>query len=353
MIRERPDRWPSDKPSFVMFLAKNGGISDETKKYRDIVIQWFQSQDEVPKAQVVQFCVSRIEHDIRKFKDSLLKGLKIFRDWSNETDAKNAIFEITKLLRHVQTASDLTVSLNREDQLQQLQQLIWEIWDLFQTTSAYLKTMRGDIRNRFPRASGRDKLDRVDALECLNLLEDLVRLPHALKELAQFRRILQGNKAILQIELVDIRIPEDEGFKKLETKKLKELRHSHPALKVRIPKLNIRPPRAHCEMQLLAHLQKLNLDEQDQVWRFISCSKLPCFCCFDFAHNFKMGTQKSHFKVYYPWPVPSQLVVSNDFEAARKSLAGHLAERTQAANQNNGKFVTRRQVPEVPPYLYE
>ncbi|OTA99677.1 hypothetical protein M426DRAFT_27284 [Hypoxylon sp. CI-4A] len=86
--------------------------------------------------------------------------------------------------------------------------------------------------------------------------------------------------------------------------------------------------KVHCEMQLVNHvLNPRNNIKLDDMVDFIGCSKKPCFLC---ASTLLYGTSfrfiNPHWKVYWAWGIPKNLMENRNISGAIVRLQGILKE---------------------------
>jgi hypothetical protein len=360
MLQEGVSSGNPKEPKFVVLFAKNGSIhvgagddkADEQKlrakgmisegskeeKLRKDLLAWFKGESEIDWTNVVQYCSDKVMKHVKNSKNALEKGRRAFKE-SNVHQSGEKIASDIKLLCDA-------INAGQAEKLVELA-LGW--------ISKYHELARSIYDN--PDASKVTDKNRKEAIrKCRDAIEELIMLPRALEDLKLFKNIISVMSADLDIQFVDIdtvpKVPVKEIQDEID-KIGEEMRISFEDVSV---DSFLREFNAHGEIKLLTYLHKMSPAEREQMWKFVACSKLPCFCCFYLIHDAEgYATEKSHYKVYYPWPLPPELIREPGYLEGIKRLIERLEQRVRRAccataggEVGEAKFERLENISEIP-----
>jgi len=359
MLQENPLSGDKGETKFVVFLAKNGGVhaqagddmTEEKKQRREGVtgegnkeemlrkdlLAWFNGTGAIDKTIVVQHCSDKVMKDAKNSKNSLEKGRKAFKESNVYESGEKIASDIKRLCDAINGG--------------QAEKLV----QLAQTWIAKHEELARNIYNELDISKVTDK-NRKEAIgRCLDAIEDLILLPRALENLELFRDTVRAMDANLDIQFVDI-----DTVSKVPVKEIQdEIDKIEEEMNISFKDVSVdnflREFNAHGEIKLLTHLHKMSPAEREQMWKFIACSKLPCFCCFYLIHNAEgYATEKSHYKVYYPWPLPPELTREPGYLEGIEGLIERLEQRVRRActvagdGTGDAKFESLEKISETP-----
>ncbi|KAI1129375.1 hypothetical protein F5Y10DRAFT_264203 [Nemania abortiva] len=291
----------------TIYIAKNGGTATEDNNLRKALLHYF---NELPNGMIskkkrkliFRLCSRKTKTDIRQYREEPLRlALHALRRWPKEDASIRPIANgIARLLQGILNCySEAKV-------LQKQSSLLGRIWSWMEKN----KTNLGIFRGMLLESPDLGESDINNVNNCLYLLEDLCRLHRALKEFENLKSKLLKTKTTVSIYFVR---PQPSNARYIDKAVREQLDSSRLSNTTAVP-LPLPPnalgtlPDIHCEVQLLTHFYGLSTNKKSNMWSYIACSKLPCFCCYhilDKDGHFK--TEQSHCRVYSSWRVPKKL----------------------------------------------
>ncbi|KAI0009370.1 hypothetical protein F4779DRAFT_617674 [Xylariaceae sp. FL0662B] len=286
-------------------IAKNEGVNFEFFNglfLKGVMQDWFKTggsrttEDSDLRQLILYLCFERIKAYVVEHKRKWFSpGLQYLRRWKREGD------------KHEKTAATLSFLLGAIESLhlsnrEQLHNILRESWEFIRDEQISFLKLCDELDRRT--AQGGDRHSR-NAIKCANLIEKLSRLPRAFADLCEFKKYLKSCKVSLKIHLVPCS-PSRQPPEDMINDEITELRTDHllPKLKEMTFEHKGKSLRPHCEVQLLADFEKLPEARQLKFWKFVGCSKRSCFCCSYVIEAAGFQAERSHGKIYHPWPLP-------------------------------------------------
>ncbi|KAI0394242.1 hypothetical protein F5Y17DRAFT_428867 [Xylariaceae sp. FL0594] len=317
-------------PLFVVFLSKNGpiGKEDEANALREELLEWFNGTGAIDRLRIVERCGEKVLKDADLKKKAINQGCKAFGQEMkivDETGAGHVVNEIGRLKDtiHAMDADGIFT-------------MAWEV----------VLSHEGVVSNLYSKLdaapSDSSKKKNFEAMKaCLDALEDLALLGRAHQNLTLFKDTLGRLNAKLEIQFVDIDPVDHVPVAQIreEIKNITEEFQIPPNLvDARKEWANIEHlQRMHGEVKLLTHLNTAMTPlERAQMWRFIACNKKPCYGCFYLVRDAQgYGSEASHYKVFYPWPVPAELARTAGYLDGVRQLISRFEDIIRKACEEN------------------
>lgn len=328
-LRERPLRDKGEEAkSYILFVAKNNGFSEEDRLYQKRIRGWFRrrmAKDDDICSLVMEYLVQRIQ----SYKDGVSE-IPNFQLISPANTAQTAMQEqLVSLheelaescepdrLREILREAANFVAQNRELAFSlglcspSSNRNIDKMWDEIERLSRVemaVKTVK-EFRKEVKRTGSRFSIVPVTSKDNA-LFSDGVTFTDAIKEVETYaNRISVAEREALSLTKEDL-------------ESLKIFRELVRSLK------NI-----HCEVQLVEHFLFKDYQGLTNVYDYIGCSKEPCWLC-DYsirtATNFRMT--ESHGGIYWNWPMPGSLIKkSSSFRGVIEVIDNEMLEIIKTA----------------------
>ncbi|KAI0876749.1 hypothetical protein GGS24DRAFT_498559 [Hypoxylon argillaceum] len=292
----------------TVYVAKNRGTSTQNDNLlHEKLSSYFKERGAedislTDTRRIFELCSRRIKADIRNYKhERLVSAKEAFGLWGKKFAPREKIAtKIAQLLGSILKCYSTPNIVEKQIDMREIQKIgtwVKSNGKELETTRQLLKVADHFFKNA--------NID--NPIGSLDLLEDLCRLPRALEDLKSLKLELIKHQATLSIYLVKPQHPSPHSIDTEMGEKFNQFERNNRGIQLPPPpKVH---PDIHCEIQLLTHYHTLPPEKQSGMWRYIACSKLPCFCCYHtLAEESTFKTEKSHGKVYWPWPVPEKLV---------------------------------------------
>ncbi|KAI0112424.1 hypothetical protein GGR51DRAFT_568538 [Nemania sp. FL0031] len=301
MLRDETEG-PGRSSQVTVYVAKNSGTCAQDDKLRKILCGYFNNRrikkfEDTDRHSIFSGCSKKIDTDItRSFKTIKSAREILSRKLEDHASWEHTSAGIVKLLENV-------VAYHSKKAMKQAK-LLKTVSDWVENNKMKIEEFCDSLTN--DAVFTEDETD--DVKSSLGLLGDLCRLDRALEDFKIFKEGL-GCLTELSISFVQPQHSDDLSVDNDMRERLCDLRLIYPGSWLPSPPIKARTQLdIHCEIQLLTHFHDVLNKEGANMWKYIACSKLPCFCCYHFLKTgSEFSTEESHFAVYSPWAIPKKL----------------------------------------------